>query len=71
MSTQGVVKWFNPTKGFGFITVDGQEDVFVHITDVRKSNLDELNEGDKVEFTEAPSKQKGKGPCATEIKVLA
>ncbi len=50
MST-GTVKWFNPTKGFGFIQPDeGGNDVFVHITAVQKSNLDGLNEGQKVSY---------------------
>lgn len=68
--TQGVVKWFNPTKGFGFITVDGRDDCFVHINEVKKSGLDELLENDKVEFDLEPSKKLGKGPCAANIKVL-
>ena len=48
---KGTVKWFNPTKGFGFIAPDnGGGDVFVHISAVEKSSLNGLNEGDKVEF---------------------
>lgn len=47
----GTVKWFNPTKGFGFIEPsDGGKDVFVHVTAVEKSDLNGLNEGDKIEF---------------------
>ena len=47
----GTVKWFNPTKGFGFIEpTDGGKDVFVHITAVERSDLNGLNEGDKIEF---------------------
>lgn len=47
----GVVKWFNPTKGYGFIQPDqGGSDVFVHISSVEKSGLTSLNEGQKVEF---------------------
>lgn len=50
MST-GTVKWFNATKGFGFIEPDEKgQDVFVHITSVRKSNLETLEEGDKVQY---------------------
>jgi CspA family cold shock protein len=50
MST-GVVKWFNATKGFGFITPDeGGQDAFVHISAVQRSGLDSLAEGQKVEF---------------------
>ncbi|MCW8834987.1 MAG: cold-shock protein [Rhodospirillales bacterium] len=47
----GTVKWFNPTKGFGFIQPDdGGNDVFVHITAVERSGLAGLNEGQKVSF---------------------
>ncbi|HWX48800.1 MAG TPA: cold-shock protein [Roseomonas sp.] len=47
----GTVKWFNPTKGFGFIQPeDGSKDVFVHISDVQRSGLQGLQEGERVEF---------------------
>lgn len=47
----GKVKWFNPTKGYGFIQPsDGSRDVFVHISAVERAGLSTLNEGQTVEF---------------------
>lgn len=47
----GTVKWFNPTKGFGFIQPeDGSGDVFVHVSAVEQSGLGTLNEGQRVEY---------------------
>jgi CspA family cold shock protein len=48
----GTVKWFNPTKGFGFIQPDdGAKDVFVHISAVERAGLRSLNEGQKIGYT--------------------
>ena len=61
----GTVKWFNKTKGFGFIIPDnGDKDVFVHITAVVESGLNELVEGQKVSFE---SIEEPKGLKATDI----
>ncbi|MDA0305025.1 MAG: cold-shock protein [Proteobacteria bacterium] len=56
----GTVKWFNPTKGYGFIELgDGSKDAFVHISAVERAGLTTLNEGQKVEFELVPG-QDGK-----------
>ncbi|MBT6442814.1 MAG: cold-shock protein [Alphaproteobacteria bacterium] len=65
---KGTVKWFNPTKGFGFIQPeDGSGDAFVHISAVEQSGLSTLNEGQVVEF-EMVTGRNGK-PAAENLKV--
>ena len=55
----GTVKWFNPTKGFGFIQPDqGGADVFVHISAVEKAGMRSLNEGQKVSYEMVTEKGK-------------
>ncbi len=64
----GTVKWFNPTKGYGFIQPEsGGSDVFVHITAVQKSGLAGLNEDAKVEYE--LETQRGKS-STVNLKVL-
>jgi CspA family cold shock protein len=47
----GTVKWFNPTKGYGFVAPDeGGKDIFVHISAVQKAGLRTLNQGEKISF---------------------
>ncbi len=54
---RGTVKWFNATKGYGFIAPEGgDKDIFVHITEVQKANLTTLNEGEVIEFDMAMGK---------------
>ncbi len=56
----GTVKWFNPTKGYGFIAPDtGGKDIFVHISAVQKAGLRTLNDGQKVNF-EIEQQQNGR-----------
>lgn len=47
---KGVVKWFDAEKGFGFITVEGGKDVFVHFSSIQSEGYKSLNEGDEVQF---------------------
>jgi CspA family cold shock protein len=57
----GTVKWFNATKGFGFIQPDdGGADVFVHISAVERAGMRSLNEGDKVSFELERDRKTGK-----------
>ncbi|MFN3465437.1 MAG: cold-shock protein, partial [Terricaulis sp.] len=66
----GVVKFFNGARGFGFITPDGGgADVFVHVSAVERAGLTQLVEGQKVNFQTLPD-TKGKGPKAVNLKVL-
>ncbi|MCL4547765.1 MAG: cold-shock protein [Bacteroidetes bacterium] len=64
---QGTVKWFNSSKGFGFIQQQGGEDVFVHFKAIVGDGYRTLEEGQKVEFTIT---QGEKGPQASEVKVI-
>ena len=57
----GTVKWFNATKGFGFIQPDGGgADVFVHISAVERAGLQNLNEGQKIACEVVPDRRTGK-----------
>ena len=64
----GTVKWFNATKGFGFITPDeGGDDLFVHHTAIEMRGYRELQEGQRVEFDKA---QGPKGPQASSVRPI-
>jgi len=61
----GIVKWFNGSKGFGFITPDDAgEDLFVHHSEIKTTGYASLDEGQKVQFDVGQGK---KGPCATNV----
>ncbi|BCP54639.1 cold-shock protein [Kaistia sp. 32K] len=68
MRQTGTVKFFNASKGFGFITPDdGGKDVFVHVTAVERSGLSNLNDGMRITFETEPDKR-GKGPKAVDLQ---
>ncbi|MGI9409412.1 MAG: cold-shock protein [Hyphomicrobiaceae bacterium] len=68
MRQTGTVKFFNQSKGYGFIKPDeGDHDVFVHVTAVERSGIGPLDEGMRVSFETEPDKR-GKGPKAVELQ---
>jgi len=65
MMTLGTVKWFNAQKGFGFIQPsDGGNDVFVHISDVERAEMQSLNEGQKLTYEVVADRRTGKSSAA-------
>ena len=64
---QGVVKWFNSSKGYGFIKADDGQEVFVHHTSIQMSGFRNLAEGQRVEFEIIPGP---KGPKADKVMIL-
>ena len=64
----GRVKWFSDQKGFGFIEVEGEKDVFVHHSAIQGEGFKSLREGDKVEFEVS---QGPKGLQATNVRVIS
>ena len=65
--TQGTVKWFNGEKGFGFITVEGHEDVFVHHSAIQADGYRSLDENQRVEFDMT---QGQKGMQAENVRLI-
>lgn len=63
----GTVKWFNDTKGFGFIEQDNGKDVFVHYSAITSSGFRSLQEGQRVEFVVT---QGQKGPAAQDVTLI-
>jgi CspA family cold shock protein len=64
---QGTVKWFNESKGFGFIEQEEGKDIFVHYSAIQGNGFKTLNEGDKVEFEVVDGP---KGPAAANVNKL-
>jgi cold shock protein len=64
---QGTVKWFNGDKGFGFISVEGGEDVFVHFSAIQSNGFRTLEEGQRVEFDVTDGQR---GPQAANVVVI-
>ena len=64
---QGTVKWFNGAKGYGFISRESGDDVFVHFNAINSTGYRTLEEGQKVEFTVT---QGAKGPQAEDVNLL-
>lgn len=64
---EGIVKWFNAEKGYGFIQIEGGDDIFVHFSAIQSEGYKTLNEGDKVKFEIVDSER---GPQATNVKKL-
>lgn len=64
---QGVVKWFNSAKGYGFIQQDGGPDVFVHYSSIQGNGYRNLEQGQAVEFT---LNQGPKGPLAVDVTAV-
>lgn len=64
---EGTVKWFNESKGFGFITADDGKDVFVHYSSIQTDGFKTLAEGDKVSFD---TEEGPKGPKAINVKKI-
>ena len=64
---RGTVKWFNDTKGYGFIQSDEGQDVFVHQTEIQGEGFRSLKKGQKVEFEIT---QGDKGPKATDVRLV-
>jgi len=67
---RGHVKWFDNKKGYGFISVDDQEDIFIHFSNIKMDGYKKLEQGDEVEFEISNSKEE-KGSEALNVEIVA
>ncbi len=65
--TNGIVKWFNSEKGFGFISVEGSDDIFVHFSAIQTDGFKSLEEGQQVSFNIVKG---ARGPQAENVTIL-
>ncbi len=69
MATNGTVKFFNHSRGFGFVSPeDGSKDVFIHATALEAAGISSIDEGDKITF-DTEDDQRGRGKQATNVKL--
>ncbi len=64
---QGTVKWFNKTKGYGFISSDSGDDIFVHYSEIVSDGFKQLKDGERVEFNVVNG---NKGPAAVQVRSI-
>ena len=67
--TTGKIKWFNPTKGYGFIEQEGSKDVFLHVSALEKAGIDTLQEGEEIEFDIGENKGKENAINVRKVEV--
>ena len=66
---EGTVKWFNPDKGYGFISREDGDDLFVHFSEIQMDGFKTLDEGDRVEFEVGPGKKPGETQALNVRKI--
>jgi CspA family cold shock protein len=67
--TIGKIKWFNPTRGYGFIENEGSKDVFLHVSALEKAGIDTLQEGQEIEFDIGENKGKENAINVRKVEV--
>ena len=67
--SKGTVKWFNPEKGYGFISQKDGEDLFVHFSEIKMDGFKTLDEGDRVEYEVGPGKKPGETQAINVRKI--